>query len=338
MDDETYLNMIYTFESLLCFWAWLKKDKYWKIDADKEALQTAEHAICILMGKIKSLWPRNQGCEWKKPKFHETYRNAFNIHLFGKPANWHSGPAEHNHICHVKNVAKKTQKRRLVFDLQLGNRLVDKFIIDKAYAQIQHTRHRLGLQTMEPIITMENASLETTTNMGGKYIVFIKQLPNGKIDLSYKWLSNQPQYYQLPEPLLQAIVHQRFMLLSRAERLIGKYINGFTKYHRNNTIFRAHPNYCNEKRWYDYVMLAWEDDSSTQTLDDSSMQDNDSSLASASVLQNSVQLEKLNVTKKVNLVLAQTMGFVENDEGSIDAIVHSCHEGSRKLSVLTNRW
>jgi hypothetical protein len=51
MDDKTYLNMIYTFESLLCFWAWLKKDKYWKIDAGKEALQTAEHAICILMEK-----------------------------------------------------------------------------------------------------------------------------------------------------------------------------------------------------------------------------------------------------------------------------------------------
>jgi hypothetical protein len=166
MDDETYLNMIYTFESLLCFWAWLKKDKYWKIEAGKEALQTAEHAICILMGKIKSLWPRNQGCEWKKPKFHETYHNAFNIHLFGKPANRHSGPAEHNHICHVKNIAQKTQKRWIVFDLQLGNRLVDKFIIDKAYAQIQHARHKLGLETMEPIITMENASLESTTNMG----------------------------------------------------------------------------------------------------------------------------------------------------------------------------
>jgi hypothetical protein len=256
--------------------------------------------------------------------------------LFGKPANWHSGPAEHNHICHVKNIAQKSQKRWLVFDLQLGNCLVDKYIIDKAYAQIQHARHKLGLETMEPIITMENASLETTTNMGGKYIVFIKQLPNGKIDVSYKWLLNRPQYYQLPEPLLQAIVHQRFMPLSRAERLIGKYINGFTEYHRNNTIFRAHPNYRNEKPWYDYVMLAWEDDSSTQTSDDSSMQDDDSSLATASVLQNSVQLENMNVTKKVNLVPAKIMGFVENDEGSIDAIVHSCHEGSRKLSVLTN--
>ena len=119
ISGEQYQNTTYTFQTLLCFWAWLKKDKYWKIASSKDSLKQTEKAICIMMKKIIDLWPRDHGCEWKKPKFHQCYHNALNIHLFGKPGNWHSGPAEHNHICHVKRISKQTQKRRLNFDWQL---------------------------------------------------------------------------------------------------------------------------------------------------------------------------------------------------------------------------
>lgn len=339
MQDDAYLNMIYTFESLLCFWAWLKKDKYWKIESSQASLDRVEHAICILMGKVKTLWPRSSGCEWKKPKFHETYHNALNIYLFGKPSNWHSGPAEHNHICHVKKVANTTQKRKMEFDWQLGNRLVEKFIIEKAFAKLNQVKTKLGHATLSDIGTIySNISDTQKKHTSGRYKLFIQELPDGQIDVSYKWMTSRKQYYQLPRLLIETIVKERFSHLSRSLRRKGKMIVGFTEYHRNNSIFRAHPMFRNDKPWYDYVMLAWEEVVTVSTPLDDATDSDDSSQASVSVLQNAVELENLKNTKQVKLVPAQILGFIENENMDLEAIVHSCHEGSRKLSVLTNRW
>jgi hypothetical protein len=66
--------------------------------------------------------------------------------------------------------------------------------------------------------------------------------------------------------------------------------------------------------------------------------DDDASKASAAMLQNGVQLQNSNVSKNVDLVPCQIIGFIDQGEDGLKAIIHSCYPQSRKLSVLTNWW
>ena len=123
-------------------------------------------------------------------------------------------------------------------------------------------------------------------------------------------------------------------------------VHGFTEYHRNDVIFRAHPKYRNNKAWYDYAMVAWEAEEETQLPNNANEPDNandtsnddDASKASAAVLQNGVQLQNSNVSKNVDLVPCQIIGFIDQGEDGLKAIIHSCYPQSRKLSVLMNWW
>ena len=349
MGEECYFNMIETFESLLCFWAWLKKDKYWKCSESDEMLVTVEEATFTLMRKVKDLWPRETGCEWKTPKFHETSHNAFNIYLFGKPANWHSGPTEHNHISTVKQPANITQKRRKLFDWQLANRLIDKYIIDKAVAIIE-TPLLSGNQNVEA-----GETIQQNTDMAGKFLVKIWEGMNRKIQVKYQWQTHRKHQYTVDDSVIEAIVDYFFKTIPRQERLKGIQVMGYTEYRRDNVIFRAHPKYRNERAWYDYAMLAWEGDAASEpavpdddefAMDDSSS-DNGDEISMSQMLQQSVELENNQKTKNVQLVPAQLKCFVQLQTEKQDqpylAIVHSCYGASTKIpptrvSVLTNRW
>ena len=47
------------FDTILCYWAWLKKETFWlvnDIDAEEGALQ----AIYSMVDKLKELWPRHR--------------------------------------------------------------------------------------------------------------------------------------------------------------------------------------------------------------------------------------------------------------------------------------
>ena len=58
------------------------------------------------------------------------------ILLFGAHRNMHTGPQEHNHIENTKKPSERMQKRKAEFDLQIANRLVDKYVIDHTHTKI----------------------------------------------------------------------------------------------------------------------------------------------------------------------------------------------------------
>ena len=106
--------MIEAFELLLCYWEWLKKPYFWRIN-DMNALFTAKVSIHQLIQRLKLLFPRAPGNQWRIPKIHEQLHIAYNIYLFGAHQNVHSGPAEHNHIEITKKPSQQplgTQNRR----------------------------------------------------------------------------------------------------------------------------------------------------------------------------------------------------------------------------------
>jgi hypothetical protein len=126
--------MIQVFEMLLCYWAWLKKDECWHINIF-EALQTPKHAIWVLTSRLKTLFSCSIGQLWKIPKIHEQLHIAFYIQLFGAHRNMHTGPQEHNHLENTEKPSDCTQKCKAVFDLQIANRLVDKYVIDHTHTK-----------------------------------------------------------------------------------------------------------------------------------------------------------------------------------------------------------
>jgi hypothetical protein len=125
-------DMRQVFQMLLSYWAWLKRDTYWK-RRDKKAKEAAQTAISVMLRELMRLWPRERGQGWEKAKIQEQLHVPDDIERNGAPQDSHTGPTEHNHIRLVKRPAKGTQQRAEVLDRQLGQRVSDAYIIDMAY-------------------------------------------------------------------------------------------------------------------------------------------------------------------------------------------------------------
>jgi hypothetical protein len=134
---KTWENLCYCYSQVLCYWQWLKQDHYW-MAGDDEACKVATDSIKTMMRQIKTMWPREEGLAWLLTKIHEAFHVPFDIHRNGKPANYHTGPQEHNHIS-IKNAAKKTQMNKHKIDLQTGERIVDRLILQRAYDRVNET-------------------------------------------------------------------------------------------------------------------------------------------------------------------------------------------------------
>jgi hypothetical protein len=68
----TWQRMVYCFEQMLCYWAWLKQDHYWMAN-DKEACNAATKSIQIMARQLQQLWPRQEGLQWALTKLHEMF-------------------------------------------------------------------------------------------------------------------------------------------------------------------------------------------------------------------------------------------------------------------------
>ena len=61
--SKTWKRMVYCFQQVLCYWAWLKQDHYWMAD-NEEAYLAATESIKTMMRQLQNLWPRKEGLEW----------------------------------------------------------------------------------------------------------------------------------------------------------------------------------------------------------------------------------------------------------------------------------
>ena len=94
---NTWRKMLYVFQQILCYWAWLKQDHYWRAD-DMVSCNEGTASIKIMMMQLQALWPRQTGLEWNLTKLHEQFHLRMDIHRHGRHRNVHTGPQEHNHI------------------------------------------------------------------------------------------------------------------------------------------------------------------------------------------------------------------------------------------------
>ena len=115
----------------MAYWAWLKKDYFWK-RSDKQSKETAESSIRKMLELIVKLWPKEKGQGWNTAKFHEQLHIPRDIERNGNPHNSYAGPLEHNHL-DTKGASERTQKRRVKLDEQTGERVTESHIINRCY-------------------------------------------------------------------------------------------------------------------------------------------------------------------------------------------------------------
>jgi hypothetical protein len=127
--------MCQVYQMMLCYWVWLKKDKYWK-RGEKKAKHIARSAIQIMLYELMKLWPRNKGQGWERAKIHEELHVPDDIERNGSPHGWHSGPTKNNHIASFKNYASQTNCRPKTLDAQIGSWNAESFIINSAFQKV----------------------------------------------------------------------------------------------------------------------------------------------------------------------------------------------------------
>ena len=94
-------------------------------------------------------------------------------------------------------------------------------------------------------------------------------------------------------------------------------INLFTEYRRNGTTYRAHPNYNSFGEWYDWAMVKFEIDEETSDLSD----------------------DEQGGYYADNLFPAKVLCFMQAEDLSIYAVVHSCFVNTHaEDGILVERW
>ncbi len=181
--SQKYGDMIHVFLMLLCYWAWLKKETYWDYN-DHKALNIAKNAIWVLINRLRSLFPSTKGSEWRISKWHEQLHIAFLLLLYIAHRNQHTGPQEHNHIENTKNPSERTQKQKAVFDLQIANRLVDRYVIDHTHNMILKQQSHISMyEELE-----ESFPEEELTKLAAKFFVSMKlNTTTIETDLEFGW-------------------------------------------------------------------------------------------------------------------------------------------------------
>src|SRR5687767_4404944 len=108
----------------------------------------------------------------------------------------------------------------------------------------------------------------------------------------------------LPQPILKLLDDHLFLCEDFYSQQNGIQLFGFTEYRHETLSFHCHPNYQNEGPWFDYVLIAWNQDGQ-----DSESSDEDSM---AKKLHNPVATENDVTTRNIKLIPAKLICFIKN--------------------------
>ena len=303
-------DIIEILEMVLCYWKWLKKESYWKI-GDHAAKNAAKEAIRKMLRKIIRLLNRKKGQGWNLPKFHEQLHVPDDIHRNGPPSATNTQPTEHNHIEIVKNNYNNTQKRKLELDKQLGDRLAEGYKIDLVHKLIHQT--------------VGEKSPSKFTGFPRNASSCVMDLVKGEI----VYHCNETIAIQ-PQKMVQTWA-EHILSTQPVEHTEKQTFRLYTEYHRNGTIFRAHPKYRSLLPWHDWVTCQYQRERNARQ-----------SKVQAQACRIAFGLDEEDYQNNY-YVPAELFGFFESNHpenrGEVQAIVKFVDENSiKKTSVLTSSW
>jgi hypothetical protein len=249
-------DMRQVFQMMLAYWVWLKKETHW-VRGDVLSREGARTAIRTMLRELQHLWPRSSGQCWEKAKTHEQLHVPDDIERNCAVHNYHTGPTEHNHIFHVKCLARATQRRRETLNQQIADRASESYVIDYAYQ-----RMAAGSTSVPPIISADGESVQSSkgllyvvVNENGGCVGRYQPTTTGNLDVTdcshegaLQFLANQ---YGTQPSSNHNFVDNKSNPCHSILKITSEYKHG-------NETFQAHRNYRNKGPWYDWVMVRWE--------------------------------------------------------------------------------
>ncbi len=318
-------DMRQVFQMMLAYWVWLKKDSYW-VRGDVIAREGARTAIRTMLRDLQKLWPRQSGQGWEKPKNHEQLHVPDDIERNGAVQNYHTGPTEHNHIFHVKRLARATQRRRETLDQQIANRASESYVIDYAYQRMTTGSPLVCPETLPDGESLQSSkgllyvTLDVDGVCAGRYEALTgnsevhDRLHGGALQFLANHYGNQPASNSTVMDLDDTTCHSVLQISS--------------EYKRGNDTFRAHRNYRNNGSWYDWVMFRWEKSPGVIRKPECCVE----------------YLDNPRVTQTHDYAPGQIVAFVvcpidpESDSSHILAVVKACGFPHKKGSIFSTMW
>ena len=264
-DIDLRSNFVEVFKMILCLWAWLKQDQFWK-RGDKQYEAYAQDAIRTLIDKLNELMPRVDGQGWNITKVHELLHIIFDILEYGAHNNVNSDKCESSHKELIKNrqnkpgktrPAKQEQRRVATLDQSLANRQIDRLIIEKAYGYVKSVRDRNQVGDFE--MPKQQVSLGTKG-----MLVLSRRFRDDLEDFTYsyyhKWENNCDNLRQLTiyhqnkcfAGLLQKAILARGISFGEKDVITCRTFTEFTN--DKGVLLRCHPDYRSSGPWYDWVV------------------------------------------------------------------------------------
>ena len=318
----TWKRLVYCFQQILCYWAWLKQDHYWMAD-DIAACHAATQSIKTMMRQLQTLWPRKAGLRWFLTKIHEQFHVPLDIHRHGCHTNVHSAPQEHNHLL-VKQAAKKTQMHKHTIDLQTGERIVDRIIVQWVYDRMNKTLCTLDAAT--DVDTPKESDDGFTMATKGHVVMIQDQTPNHNKRQKHDIMGGITWKPSRKNIVVDKVLHQSHVLAFLIQRFFNDYghvavdndgipqrilkLRCYTEYQRNGIVYRCHPNYRGAHAYYDWCYVKWHDGFDEVTQEE----------------------KHINIIGRVHL-------FIETPDGEMRAVVQSLQYGTdEEYSVFGTYW
>ena len=135
--------------------------------------------------------------------------------------------------------------------------------------------------------------------------------------------------------LLKLIVTHFLKDQPMSQQYEGIHVYGYTEYSHDGMTFRSHPNYKNDGPWFDFVLIAWTmpSDKTHKKSKQSANDDNSPDYVELPVMKGN----KVVGYNKALLIPAKLICFIKDHCNDMYAIVQSCQQQRKKMSVLTYR-
>jgi hypothetical protein len=166
-----------------------------------------------------------------------------------------------------------------------------------------------------------------------KFDVAMKlNLEDSKLNVEYQWLTSSMKNNKLSHSFLQLLYFHCIYTKPLTKQIEGIHVTGLTEYSYKKMTIRAHPCYKNETPWFDWVMIAW-NIPYVEYLS-SKLNDDSPDYIELSNIEESTDNEK----STAMLIPAKIICIIQEEQNEAYAIIHSCFQVCKKVSVLSYCW
>ena len=210
----------------------------------------------------------------------------------------------------------------------MGNQLNDQYSIN--YVQKEIKSQQMSNQSIILDKESEKESSSKQLKMASKFEITMKlNLISKKIEVQYQWITASKKGHKISQQILELIVTHFFVNHSNHLQTQGIKVFGLTEFSHNGTTYRAHPLYKNERPWFDWVMVAW-------TVPSKSKIQSNGNDGCVEYIELKNSMSNAGGSKNLAMLIpVQLICIIKDETDNLFAIVHSCLQYRKKISVLT---